>query len=231
MKRLSIFVAVAVLTLSAQADCKLTWCNAKKLSIPEQNICGSVNLRAADSLLNSTYKKLLSFRGKEGQEGMWSGEVKSNQLEWMKERNKLIEENAFSLEMSESYLEMLVLGKYLSRINDLYSSVKEKEERAASVIYEKMNDIYDAIVNNKPSELASLISYPANIRFDGKEIKFKSEKDFIAVYNKHNSEKYRKEVATEKPSKKMFVNYQGRMIANGAVWFTDNGSLKSFNFN
>jgi uncharacterized protein YecT (DUF1311 family) len=229
MKKFSILLTTACLSLSANSDCKVQWCDSKKLSIAEQTICDSSSLRAADILLNNSYKKLLNFSGKEGQEGMWPREVKSNQLDWMKERNKLIEKNSFNLELDTSTQETIALNNYLTRITDLQGQIKDREAHSVNLMYQNMNDVYDAIVNNQPEDLVNAISFPTTIMMD-KSHTFKTGAEFLAVYNKLVTEEFRKAVVTEKPSPKMFSNYQGRMIANGAVWFTDKGELKTLNF-
>ena len=217
MKKLTILLSTLVFTLSAQDDCTPSWCKSNKLVLAEQYICTSRVLGSADMLLNEIYARVMKFKGKEGQEGMWAREVKSNQIDWIKKRNKMEDENE-------------VLASYMGRIDTLYATLKVKQTRAVSVVYENIKDVYDAVVNNKAKDLANLMSFPKTIIIDGKETKFKNEKAFLEAYPKIFTKAYREKVAKGKPNKKdMFVNFQGIMLGSGSIWFDENGHVKSFN--
>ena len=217
MKKLTILLSMAVLTLSAQANSTPSWCKSKNLKTVEQYICDSQILGSADTLLNELYKSVMSYKGKEGQEGMWAGEVKGSQVEWIKERNKLEDEDE-------------VLGSYMGRIDDLYATLKEKQARAVSVVYDNITDIYDAVVNDKAEDLANLISFPKTVMINGKSTKFKDKKAFLKAYPKVFTKKYRETVAKAKANKKdMFSNYKGIMLGDGSIWFDEDGHLKSLN--
>ena len=77
----------------------------------EMLICGDDTLLAAERLMSRIHGDLMSYRGKEGHEGMWPGEVKSNQRDWLVSRNK-------------SKNETDILDSYMSRIQELYRVLK-----------------------------------------------------------------------------------------------------------
>jgi len=43
------------------------------------------------------------------------------------------------------------------------------------------------------------------------------------------SKKYQEHIAKEKPSPDMFSSYQGIMLGDGIIWFTEEGNLQSLN--
>jgi len=49
------------------------------------------------------YQSVLAFRGTEGHEGHWPGEVISNQLDWIEHRNSLTEK----ADLLEAYVERI----------------------------------------------------------------------------------------------------------------------------
>lgn len=92
---------------------KPKWCEAEKLSEVETLICEDGTLRSADALMDQLYKELMSYKGKEGHEGMWYREVKSDQIDWLAKRNN-----------AKNRVE--VLDAYMSRNNELYSFLKDR---------------------------------------------------------------------------------------------------------
>ena len=87
------------------------WCNAETLNPTEQIICDDPTLSQADALLEQLYRAILSFRGLEGHEGMWPGEIISNQRDWIVERNNLRDRGE-------------ILDAYSARIQSLTSVLK-----------------------------------------------------------------------------------------------------------
>ena len=87
------------------------WCNAEALNPTEQIICDDPTLSQADALLEQLYRAILSFRGLEGHEGMWPGEIISNQRDWIVERNNLRDRTE-------------ILDAYSARIQSLTSVLK-----------------------------------------------------------------------------------------------------------
>ncbi|EIJ36301.1 lysozyme inhibitor LprI family protein [Thiothrix nivea] len=108
--------AMAVFAMSAaSADCTLGWCKANTLSATEKLICADAGLQAADNLMDSLYQEVMSYKGKPGHEGMWSGEVQSDQQDWLKSRNQLSAKNP-------------LMDSYLQRIGELQTTLKSMSQ-------------------------------------------------------------------------------------------------------
>lgn len=67
---------------------KPKWCTATSLTPTENLICGDLALSSADMLQSELYRKAMSYKGKQGYEGMWYREVQSDQQDWLAQRNK-----------------------------------------------------------------------------------------------------------------------------------------------
>ena len=83
------------------------WCKSTGLTSVETMICGDKALQGADTLMSHIYKQVMTFKGKEGHEGMWYREVFSNQQDWIKARNR-------------SKSKAQVLDAYMTRNQELY---------------------------------------------------------------------------------------------------------------
>ena len=105
VKKIIIVASVMTFGILAYADSTPKWCSSNKLSKAERIICSDRFLQEADVLLSKTYKKLMSYRGKEGHEGMWYRELKDNQEDWLKERNKLSDKS----KIMDSYMDNIKL--------------------------------------------------------------------------------------------------------------------------
>jgi len=210
MKRITILLATTVLlSCSANAECKPNWCDSKKLSETENIICADAMLRASDALLNSTYSALIIYSNEKDK-------IKKNQKHWMRERNKLDGKNE-------------ILGSYMNRINTLYNKFKTPIDTATTTPHQKIEKIYKAIVENKSKALADLMKFPTTITISGKENKFETKAKFLEKYSNIFTKAYRENIAKEKPSSDMFSNYQGIMLGDGIIWFTEDGNLQSLN--
>ena len=209
MKKITmVLVTTALLTLSANAQCKPKWCDAKSLSKTEKIICSDSTLKASDALLSNIYKKLMSVGAKE---------VKANQKSWLRERNHLSTKSE-------------ILDSYMNRTSYIYSILKKYNSNEAKITsHEKIEKIYKAIVDNRPKVLANLIKFPTNIIISGKNTKFATKAKFLEQYPTIFTREYVAQIAKEKPSPDMFSNYQGIMLGDGVVWFTEDGDLKSLN--
>lgn len=113
-----VLAASVLLSLNSpiSADTKTNgpqWCESDKLSKVEKVICGDVVLSASDVLMSGLYKEVMSYRGKEGHEGHWPGEVISNQRDWVKKRN-------------ESADRVKILDAYMTRIPELYRLLQNR---------------------------------------------------------------------------------------------------------
>ena len=107
---------VLSLSSAAFADTNATgpkWCSADSLSKVEKVICDDAVLAASDVLMSGLYKEVMSYRGKEGHEGNWPGEVISNQRDWVVKRN-------------ESTDRVKILDAYMARIPELYGVLQNR---------------------------------------------------------------------------------------------------------
>lgn len=88
------------------------WCSKGNLQETETIICNDATLSQADALLEQMYRAVLGFRGLEGHEGVWPGEIVADQREWVSERDRLREKadilDAYS-ERIKSLTQMLKL--------------------------------------------------------------------------------------------------------------------------
>jgi len=134
-------------------------------------------------------------------------EFKESQKSWLKERNSL-------------FSKVQIFESYMKRIDALYPELNP---------HKKIKRLYKAIVNNQPKVLANLIKFPKTIIINGKENKFESKAKFLEKYSTIFTKKYREHIAKEKPSPDMFSNYQGIMLGDGIIWFTEEGNLQSLN--
>jgi uncharacterized protein len=217
MKKIAIVFVTVLLTISANAECKPKWCSGKQLSnYTEATICEHPILWATDATLSSIYKELIGYKGQKGHHGNWYKEVKDTQKSWLKERNKLSKKNS-------------ILDSYMKRIDTLYGHLKEQINIEKRLPYQNIEKIYQSIVDNNPERLANLITFPKNIVISGKDTKFASKAEFIEKYPTIFTKEYREEIAKEKPTPDMFSNYQGIMLGDGVVWFTEDGHLQSLN--
>jgi len=217
MKKIVIVLVTVLLTSSVNAECKPKWCTGKQLShYTEGIICENPILWTTDATLSNIYKELMGYKDKKGHEGNWYKELKTNQKKWLKERNKLNSKNP-------------ILESYMQRIDTLYGHLKEQIKIEKQLPYQNIEKIYQAIVDNQPENLANLIQFPKNIMISGKNIKFKTKAEFIEKYPTIFTKEYRERIAKEKPTPDMFHNYQGIMLGDGIIWFTEEGHLQTLN--
>ena len=113
MKKIIIVVSIMAFGISAYADSAPEWCSSNKLSKTEKIICSDTFLQEADILLSKIYKKLMSYSGKEGHEGMWYREIKDGQQQWLKERNKLSDKSK-------------IMDSYMDNIKLMYGELDER---------------------------------------------------------------------------------------------------------
>ena len=87
------------------------WCKKANLTVTETTICDDNTLSKADLLLDHMYRAVLSFRGLEGHEGMWPGEIISDQRDFLEQRDKLTDKAE-------------ILDVYTTRIKSLTQMLK-----------------------------------------------------------------------------------------------------------
>ena len=74
-----------------------------------------------------------------------------------------------------------------------------------------------AVKDNKPAEVAALISYPMNLNKDNKTYVIYSKDEFIKKYDRIFTSHVRNKLLAQKVDK-LFVNYQGVMVGDGELW-------------
>lgn len=87
---------------------------------------------------------------------------------------------------------------------------------------------YAATIEGKREEVAKYVSYPCTFFQDGKRVSVKTDAEFLRHYDAIFTKAFVARIAGGVPHH-MFVNYQGIMIADGAVWFDENGKARNFN--
>jgi hypothetical protein len=87
---------------------------------------------------------------------------------------------------------------------------------------------YAAVLHGEPEEAAKYVSYPCTVFRGGKRVFLKGEADFLKSYDAIFTKAFLARIATGVPHH-MFANYQGIMIADGAVWFDAEGKARNFN--
>lgn len=75
-----------------------------------------------------------------------------------------------------------------------------------------------AVVDGDKDTVASMIDYPFQARIEGKAVKIRDEKHFVADYDQIVTSKVKDAVAKQ-TYETLFANWQGVMIGNGELWF------------
>jgi hypothetical protein len=87
---------------------------------------------------------------------------------------------------------------------------------------------YAATMQGKREEVAKYVSYPCTFFRDGKRVSVKTAAEFLRYFDAIFTKAFVAKIAGGVPHH-MFANYQGIMIADGAVWFDENGKARNFN--
>jgi hypothetical protein len=87
---------------------------------------------------------------------------------------------------------------------------------------------YAATMQGKREEVAKYVSYPCTFFRDGKRVSVKTGAELLRHYDAIFTNAFVAKIASGVPHH-MFANYQGIMIADGAVWFDENGKARNFN--
>ncbi|WP_379129734.1 hypothetical protein [Paenibacillus sp. sgz500958] len=74
-----------------------------------------------------------------------------------------------------------------------------------------------AVKDNKPAEVAELISFPMNLNKDNKTYVIYTKDEFIKKYDRIFTSLVRDKLLAQQVDK-LFVNYQGVMVGDGEVW-------------
>ena len=99
------------MSLSVQADCKLSWCSKAKTTA-EKTVCKSDVLRASDTLMNLLYQRI--FKHQNILMGT-RGTVRDDQRAFISLRNEV------------SYSEQALQHLYIERITALQNTLKQAE--------------------------------------------------------------------------------------------------------
>jgi len=93
-------------------------------------------------------------------------------------------------------------------------------------------DLQQAVSSGNRSKVAAMVSYPLLVIHGGRRTHVKTKAAFLSSYGTIFDEHVRKAVA-QQTSKCLFGNYQGAMIGNGELWFSEqaNGTMKIISVN
>ena len=82
-----------------------------------------------------------------------------------------------------------------------------------------------AVASDDKETVAGMVDYPFQARIDGKAVKIKDAKHFVADYDKVVTAKVKASVAKQTyPT--LFANWQGVMIGDGELWFSEVGKYE-----
>jgi hypothetical protein len=89
----------------------------------------------------------------------------------------------------------------------------------ASTVIDFFLEIQDSVRNDDKEKLAGLTHYPITIHsIDGKDVEIKTEKQFIANYEKIVTPKWKGVILAQEPAK-LFTKSEGIMVNRGELWF------------
>ncbi len=74
-----------------------------------------------------------------------------------------------------------------------------------------------AVEDNKPKEVADLVSYPMNLNKDNKTFVIHNKNEFIKKYDQIFTSRVREQLSAQKADK-VFVNWKGIMVGEGDLW-------------
>jgi hypothetical protein len=87
---------------------------------------------------------------------------------------------------------------------------------------------YDAVLRGNRAAAAKYASFPCTYFLNGKRLFFKNSAAFLEQYDHIFSPEFVAKIAADVPHH-MSSNWQGIMIADGAVWFDEHGKAKHLN--
>jgi len=93
-------------------------------------------------------------------------------------------------------------------------------------------ELQAAVQAGDKQKIAGMISYPLNFIQAGKRIRVRDKQTFLARYDSIFNEHVRTTILKQS-ARCLFGNYQGEMIGNGEVWFSEmgDGSVKIITVN
>jgi len=93
-------------------------------------------------------------------------------------------------------------------------------------------ELQTAVKNGDRDKIASMISYPLLVIHGSRKARITSQAQFLSHYDTIFDAHVRQTIA-QQSARCLFGNYQGAMIGNGEVWFSEqqNGSMKIITVN
>lgn len=93
-------------------------------------------------------------------------------------------------------------------------------------------ELQTAVHDGDKTKVASVISYPLMVIHGSRRTRIKTKTEFLAKYDTIFDANVQKAIA-QQSAKCLFGNYQGAMIGNGEVWFSQqqDGSMKIITVN
>lgn len=85
-----------------------------------------------------------------------------------------------------------------------------------------LEQLQRAVAADDKQAVAAMIDYPFAARINGKAVKIRDPKHFVADYDKVITPKIREAVAKQR-YEDLFANWQGVMIGDGEIWFSGIG--------
>lgn len=112
------------------------------------------------------------------------------------------------------------------------STVDIQGEKTAKAARAFLADLQAAVKANDKDKIAGMISYPMNFIHGGRRARIRDKQTFLARYDTIFNEHVRSMILKQS-SHCLFGNYQGEMIGNGEVWFSEmgDGSVKIITVN
>lgn len=90
----------------------------------------------------------------------------------------------------------------------------------------QFNTVKALVTKGNKLEVAKYILYPINVNINGAKTTINKEADFIKNYDSIINTKVKNAFVNQKVEN-TFVNYQGVMVGNGELWFTESDKVKN----
>ena len=96
-----------------------------------------------------------------------------------------------------------------------------------------LSELKSAVEQDQRSKVASMIRFPLRVVTPKKRLAIKDREEFLYNYDHILTAKVKAMIGDEMSSKCLFANWQGYMVGDGEVWFTEmtSGTLKIITFN
>lgn len=118
----------------------------------------------------------------------------------------------------------IIFPVFLCYANDKPETVNERIDflfgKGEALRYEPfIRAFQDAVRQNDPVKVSHFIKYPLNVTRYNHDIKLRSAKDVIKYYPQIFTREMRETIINQ-DYEALFVNWQGVMFGNGAVWIS-----------